>query len=341
MTVDRRAFTLLGLASLSACAPVIQRQNLIPAGFAGPRLERGALIAADGTRLPLSVWPALDAEGRPAEPTAVILALHGMDDYANANVISGPYWAARGITTYAYDQRGFGRGAHRGIWPGRAALDQDVRTACALLRARHPRAILAVAGESMGGAVAITAFASADPPDADRVVLLSPAVWGWGAQPPLNSLVLWLAAHTAPGALLNPPAWVFRTHQATDNIAVLRQMGQDKNLIFSTRVDAAYGLMNLMQNAREEIGAIKAPTLYAYGAHDHLIPKAAAAFAAAHLGANGRTAYYPNGWHLLNRDLHSDVVLADVVSFIRDPDSALPSGAAPIPRTFKRTGAGL
>jgi alpha-beta hydrolase superfamily lysophospholipase len=193
----------------------------------------------------------------------------------------------------------------------------------------------------MGGAVAITTFASKDPPDADRVVLLSPAVWGWGAQPWPNSLALWVAAHTTPGVLLNPPAWVFRSHPASDNIAVLRQMGQDRNLIFSTRVDTAYGLMNLMQQAREEIGAIRAPVLYAYGAHDYLIPKPAAAFAAAHLGAHGRTAYYPDGWHLLNRDLHAEVVLADVLSFIHDPSAPLPSGAPPIPRTFKRTGAGL
>ncbi len=331
MSLNRRAFGLLGLAALSACAPVIQGANLIPVDFAGPRLDPDALIAADGTRLPMSVWPAVDAAGRAVEPTAVILALHGMDDYANANVISGPYWAARGMTTYAYDQRGFGRGAHRGLWPGQALLDEDVRTACALIRARHPKAILAVVGESMGGAVAITAFASPRPPDADRVVLLSPAVWGWGAQPWPSSLALWIAAHTAPDALLNPPAWVFRSHPASDNIAVLRQMGRDKNLIFSTRIDAAYGLMNLMQQAREDIGDVKLPVLYAYGAHDTLIPKVAAFFAAAHLGPSGRSAYYPNGWHLLNRDLDADVVLADVVSFIRDPAAPPPSGAPPIP----------
>jgi hypothetical protein len=123
MSLNRRAFGLLGLASLSACAPVIEGAGLAPPGFSGPRLDPDALIAADGARLPMSVWPAVDACGRAALPSAVILALHGMDDYAGANVIAGPYWAARGVTTYAYDQRGFGRGAHRGLWPGQAALD--------------------------------------------------------------------------------------------------------------------------------------------------------------------------------------------------------------------------
>ena len=335
--MNRRAFGLLSLSTLTpaflaGCAPFIEGPGLIPAGFSGPRLEPDALVAADGTRLPITVWPALDVSGGNAEPWAVILALHGMDDYAAAWVTAGPYWAARGITTYAYDQRGFGRGPHRGLWSDGDLMAEDVRTACALLRARHPGAILAVVGESMGGAVAIDAFASPSPPKADRVVLLSPAVWGWGEQPMLNSGALWLVAHTDPAALLEAPAWVYRHHQASDNIEALRRMGRDRNMIFKTRVDATYGLMNLMETARVNIGRVRAPTLYAYGRHDNLIPKAAAFHAAAALGANGRTAYYPDGWHLLNRDLHAYVVLGDVVSFIRDPAAPLPSAAPPIPK---------
>jgi alpha-beta hydrolase superfamily lysophospholipase len=335
--MNRRAFGLLSLSAftpplLAGCAPFIQGAELIPADFSGPKLEPDALIVADGTRLPMTVWPATDGDVAPAEPWAVILALHGMNDYAAAWTTAGPYWAARGIATYAYDQRGFGRGPHRGLWSDAALMAQDVRTACGLLRARHPGAVIAVAGESMGGAVAIEAFASLTPPDADRVVLLSPAVWGWGEQPMLNSSALWLVAHTDPAALLEAPAWVYRRHQASDNIAVLRRMGRDRNMIFKTRVDAAYGLMNLMETARVEIGRIRAPTLYAYGAHDNLIPRAAAFRAAAALGASGRTAYYPDGWHLLNRDLHADAVLGDVVSFIRDPAAPLPSAAPPIPK---------
>jgi alpha-beta hydrolase superfamily lysophospholipase len=332
--MNRRAFGLLGASALAtaACAPFTLKPETVPPAFAGPRLDPDALVSFDGMRLPLSVWPALDAAGAVTEPWAVILALHGMDDYAAANVTAGPFWAARGIATYAYDQRGFGRGPNRGLWAGEALLDEDVRVACALLRVRHPKAVLAVVGESMGGAVAITAFASERPPDADRVVLLSPAVWGWREQPFLNSAALWIVAHTDPAAVLTPPDWVYRRYQPSDNIARLRAMGRDRNMIFNTRVDATYGLVNLMQHAEEAIGRIRLPTLYAYGAHDVLIPHKAAEHAAARLGPNGRTAFYKNGWHLLNRDLHAEVVLADVVSFIRDPFAPLPSGAPPIPK---------
>jgi acylglycerol lipase len=330
--MNRRAFGLLSFASLAACAPVVQMSATPSIGFAGPRLEADTFVSFDGVRLPMTVWPATDGADAPAEPWAVILALHGMDDYAQAWVTAGPYWAARGVTTYAYDQRGHGRGPRRGIWGGEALMAQDLRTACALLRARYPRAILAVVGESMGGALAITALASTNPPDADRLVLLSPAVWGWSEQPLTSSLALWLVAHLDPAMVLTPPDWVYRHHQATDNIARLRAMGRDRNMIFDTRVDAAFGLMNLMQDADDEIHLLRLPTLYAYGAHDNLIPRQAAFRAAARLAAHGRTAYYKDGWHLLNRDLQADVVLEDVVGFIRDPAAPLPSGAPPIPK---------
>ena len=329
--MNRRAFGLASLAALSGCAPAVLRPMVPSTDFAGPRLGADALISFDGARLPMTVWPATDGLGDPAEPWAVVLALHGMDDYAGGWVEAGPYWAARGITVYAYDQRGHGRGDGRGVWGGEASMDQDLRVACALLRACHPKAMLAVVGESMGGAVAITAFASPTPPDADRLVLLSPAVWGWSEQPITSSLALWLVAHTDPGLVLTPPDWVFRKYQPSDNIDRLRAMGRDRNMIFRTRTDAAYGLVNLMQDASAAIGRVRAPTLYCYGQHDNLIPKRAAFHAAARLGPNGRTAYYRDGWHLLNRDLHNEFVLEDVAAFIRDPKAPLPSGAPPMP----------
>src|SRR5579875_1078681 len=147
--MNRRAFGLVSLAALSGCAPMVQRPEVPDSGSAGPRLTPDALVSFDGARLPMTVWPATDERGDEAEPWAVILALHGMDDYAGAWVEAGPYWAVRGVTTYAFDQRGHGRGEERGVWGGETLMDEDVRTACALLRARHTKAILAVVGESM------------------------------------------------------------------------------------------------------------------------------------------------------------------------------------------------
>jgi hypothetical protein len=45
---------------------------------------------------------------------------------------------------------------------------------------------------------------------------------------------------------------------------------------------------------------------------------------------NLTTGYYPNGWHLLNRDLDAEVMYRDVAAWLRDDTAPLPSGADPV-----------
>ncbi len=310
---------------------MVQRAGQPLLGFGGPKLELDALVCADGVRLPLQVWEATDASGAPIKPWAVIVGLHGMNDYAQGFHLPGEYWASQGVTTYAYDQRGFGRAPDRGVWGGQALMEEDLRTATALVRARHADTPMAVVGESMGGAVAICAFTSDRPPAADRLILASPAVWGWRDQGPPASLALWLTAHVVPAYRMEAPEWLAEKIFASDNLDELRRMGRDDHMIFATRVDAVYGLVRLMQQAQLRIGEVRAPTLFQYGAHDEIIPKSAAFRAARRLNANERSAYYSNGWHLLLRDLHRRLVLDDALGFIRDPAAPLPSGGPPIP----------
>ena len=134
---------------LSACAPTV-----IPAGSAvrAPSLTADRYVAADGTALPVAEWPAANGP-----PKAVILGLHGFGDYRKAWEEPAEIWAKAGITTYSYDQRGFGKSPTRGRWPGTDALVDDAKAMAVLLRAQYPGVPLYLAGESMGGAVALVA----------------------------------------------------------------------------------------------------------------------------------------------------------------------------------------
>ncbi len=325
MSLRRLSAAFLGLLLLSACAPMIQHAARPPAGFQGPRLEADRFVSFDGVALGLSRW-------EPAgEPWAVIVGLHGINDYGNAFWMAGPWWARDGIATLAFDQRGFGRSPQRGVWGG-PLMAEDVRTLCALARARYPHAIIAVAGESMGGAVALDAFGSARPPDADRLVLLAPAVWGWSSQPLINRVALWVGARVIGSRVIEPPRRLASHYTASDNTDELLRMGRDPEMIWGTRPDAVYGLVTLMERASKASGSVRAPTLYLYGAHDQFVPAAPSFAAAARLGPGARTAWYANGWHLLLRDEQAITVWRDVESFLRDPKAPLPSGAPPIPK---------
>jgi alpha-beta hydrolase superfamily lysophospholipase len=329
--------------ALAACAPSVQAPLKAAQTFAGPRFDGDAFISFDGARLGLSVWRAtapapleaapaggLDAPGPdvPTEPWAVIIGLHGMNDYARTFEMAGPYWARRGVTTYAYDARGFGRSPNRGLWPGENLMVRDLKTAVEVARRRHPHAIIAVVGESMGAAEAMIAFGGADPPRADRVILCSPAVWGWAAQPLAYSLALWTAAHTWPSKKVTPPRGLNIT--PSDNTKMLRALGHDRLMLFDTRFDAIYGLVSLMDDAAAASARLRAPTLFLYGAHDEIIPRKAALAAARRLPPNVETALYPGAYHMMLRDVHAQTVWDDIVAFLSAPAQPLPSGARPL-----------
>lgn len=330
-----RTRLVLALAlTMAACAtPLIQTPLTPPPGFAGPMVEARALVMDDGARLPLARWA--PATG---EPWAVIVALHGMNDSRASFRLAGPWWAERGIETWAVDQRGFGQAPGRGVWAGEARMTEDLRIAVALARAHHPDATIAVVGESMGGSVAIAAFGSERPPAADRVVLLAPGVWGWTAQGPVNSAGLWLAARAMGGRAVEPPEWAIRDRPASDNRVELFRNGRDPNSIISTRFDTLYGLVDLMESASLRLDRVRSPTLLLYGAHDNVVQKPAMRAAlertAAH--ANLRTGYYAQGWHLLNRDLQAVTVYRDVEAWLRDSGATLPSGAPPVAPELER-----
>src|SRR3712207_1889110 len=109
-----------------------------------PDLTVDAVVTADGTRLPPRSWlPEKDVPVR-----AVVLALHGFNDYSNAFDGPGRTFAAHGIATYAYDQRGFGAGVQPGIWATADTMITDLHVAAALVQLRYPGVPFYLLGES-------------------------------------------------------------------------------------------------------------------------------------------------------------------------------------------------
>lgn len=300
---------------LAACAtPHVQRTG---EATTTPGLLPHHIRTADAQRLPLSVWR---PEGK---PRAVVLGLHGFNDYRRAFEETGEFLAARGFIVYAYDQRGFGGTDHAGLWFGGEVMAEDARTVARLLRGRHPGLPLYLMGESMGGAVALVAR-NGDP-RVDGLVLLAPAVWGRSTMPTLQRGVLWFASHTFPALTLSPRGLDITP---TDNRAARRKLREDPLVIKATRTDALWGISELMDQALVTFPPPDLPTLILYGRRDEIIPKRPTCRWLAGLPGSPahRLAVYPDGWHMLTRDLQGETVLLDIAAWLADPSAAIPSG---------------
>ena len=177
----------------------------------------------------------------------------------------------------------------------------------------------------------MAAFGGDNPPDADRVILLAPAVWGWSTQYLPNATALWLSTRTAPDWVVEPPKFITKRIKVTDNPDEMRRMSRDPLMLWGARADALYGIVSLMQRAYESGGRIEVPVLYLYGFRDEVIPKTPSFAAASRLKASDTTGYYRDGYHLLLSDLQAPRVYADVAGFIRDPSAPLVSGVGPLP----------
>ncbi len=276
----------------------------------------------DGTRLPARVW--LPPAGQP--PSAVILALHGFNDSRDQWALPGPVFAAAGVALYAPDQRGFGDTAARQTWPGGATLVSDADAMARDLRRRYPTTPLYVMGESMGGAVALDLAASPTPPPITGTIMLSPAVWGRPEQGLVLASALWAANGLIPGYRIKSGDVPVRVH-ASDNRDALIALVRDPLTIHSTQVSVLNGLVDLMDSAQQAAPRVHGRSFLAYGAHDDLVPASAMGVAWAHLPPDTRRAVYPNGYHLLMRDLDRQAVIDDVIAWIKRPDAPLPSGA--------------
>ena len=299
---------------LAACQPQVQPES---PDIQSPDLTKTEFLTGDGKALPVKAW-------LPEGPIkAVILALHGFNDYSNAFTLGGDYLSKHGIAVYAYDQRGFGGTMPRGIWPGLFNMRQDAREMLNVLAEKHPSVPRYLMGESMGGAVAISTCAHYGCGDIEGLVLVAPAVWGDSSLNVFYRFPLWLAAHTIPAS-----TWTGEDLeiQATDNIELLIAMGKDPMILFESRTDAIYGIVNLMDEVYQDLPKIERPILYLYGAKDEVIPSAATAQAITQIKSPYSVAYYPEGYHMLLRDLQRQKVLDDIISWINDRYHPLPSG---------------
>ena len=143
---------------------------------------------------------------------------------------------------------------------------------------------------------------------------------------PFIRAALWLGAHTLPWHKVSSRGLNIKP---SDNIEMLRKLAEDPLVIKETRIDALYGLVNLMDAALSAAPHLEGPMLILYGAKEELIPGHSIDNLLKRLPENHkrRFVHYEKGYHMLLRDLAATKVYNDIATWISAPDAPLPSGA--------------
>jgi alpha-beta hydrolase superfamily lysophospholipase len=151
-------------------------------------------------------------------------------------------------------------------------------------------------------------------------------VWGWQVMPWWQTVPLKLLAHTLPGMTLTGEGLDIKP---SDNKDMLLALGKDPLIIKKTRVDAIYGLTDLMEAALVNSAKLNMKALILYGEHDEIIPPEAFCKMLVNLpdqmASDWRLVLYQNGYHMLSRDLQGEVVIQDMITWIHNQNAAFPS----------------
>lgn len=301
----------------------VQRQPAGPVN-GDPILNEDHVLTADGYRLPLRRWLPR------GEIKAVVLGLHGFNDYGNSfRYLRKVVVDTGNVAIYAYDQRGFGATQRPGIWAGQETLVNDAHTVTKLLRARYPHHPLFLMGESMGAAVVLLALAKGNTLPADGAVLIAPAVWGTDAMPWYQRLGLWLGMRLMPGKYFSSETVRRMGKRPTDDSEVMRELSNDPLVLKGARVDTLHGVSELMLEASRVV-SVRVPSQTLYGLNDQIIPSEPVCNWLRRLTQSPpsgmRIVLYPDGYHMLTRYSDRAKVIADIAAWLRSPQSILPTG---------------
>ena len=309
LAIVRTLVLVAVLSTVAACSPAI-----IPAGptTRAPEIASGALITRDDERLPLTLWRARE------NARAIVIALHSFRDYRKAYDELGGWFAARGVSVYAYDQRGFGGAPNRGLWARAATMADDLRDAIAVVREENREVPIYLAGESMGAAVIMTLLGEPDPPDVAGIILAGPALRGKRVRSAMGDALLSLAMLTVPG---NKSRVSQRSDPTLSRAAVVR-LRDDSLVLRDARVDTYAGLLALSDAASAAALRIDVPTLLLLGANDRSVTLAAVCNARSHmrsqLGPRLITIYYRRGPHLVLQMSDNKRAFTDIAAWMSE-----------------------
>ena len=132
---------------------------------------------------------------------------------------------------------------------------------------------------------------------------------------PLHRFAAWLAAIVVPDRRFTGRGLV--RIQASDNVEALRELGRDPLYLSPPSAREIQGLVQVTDLAARAASKVSAPALLLLGEKDQIVPNRSVEDIFRRLDGQKRVAVYPEGWHLLFRDLQAVRVWDDVADWAK------------------------
>jgi acylglycerol lipase len=227
------------------------------------RIDDGKL--ARSLRLPVCEWQCT------GQPRAIVLAIHGLTMHGTVYDAWARQLAAQQIMVAAPDLRGYGQWCDRdnGKSVDYQDSEKDLVALAQALRAQHPRVPLFLAGESLGGAMAVR-IAGSHSDLVDGLILSAPALKHYH-QIPLSTLADGVFILANPAHKVNISGYI--KHYFSDDPAITKEAIADPLIRKHLNVAEIVSSCRIMGSSAEFIKSIPAdmPILVIQGEKDRMV----------------------------------------------------------------------
>jgi acylglycerol lipase len=257
--------------------------------------------------------PVSEIESSAAAPVAALVIIHGLAEYAARYQGIANEFAARGISTFAFDQTG-----HGGAGGTRTHIDRfdlfvdDASAACAKFSASHAGLPLFVWGHSLGSIVALHLVSRDELPLAGLIVSSnSLEVFRRGTNP-LNPFIR-LASQLAPKIRISLG---LDATEISRDLSIQQAYASDPLIPSTASLRLIVEFAQACETARAKAANIRTPALIVHGEQDAIAPAKGSQVLFHSIGSIDKTLkLYPGLRHEVHNEAATDrAIFVDDVS---------------------------
>jgi len=268
------------------------------------------------------VWQVNEHEG------AMIIAIHGYNDYSESFQIPATFLTKYKISTISFDLRGFGMNEDRGSWFPLSVHIDDVTFFVKEIRKNHPKKKIFLLGESMGGAIVASTVIKNKNLQIDGVILVAPAIWNFSEMNPIKKIFLNVISTLLPNLKLDGGDFIKVT--ACNNIEVLKALANDKYFIHKPNLKSLNGIVDLMDESykytKEFLNQLPYRTLIILPIKDEIVPRKPLTKLLNDkkdsIKDNITLAIFKNNYHMILRDLESETITKFLANWTNNSDTS-------------------